>query len=291
MQTYKLKNGRVIGQGQPCFVIAEIGLNHNGSLENALKLIDEAVKAGCDAVKFQKRTPEVSTPRDQWDKMRETPWGTMSYIDYRYKVEFGADEYRAIDAMAKEKGIIWFASCWDEESVDFLEQFDPAIYKAASAGLTDLALLKKKKDTGKPLIISTGMSTMEEITKAVDFIGKDQLLIAHSTSSYPAPTNELNLRMINTLTQKYPEVPIGYSGHETGLATTLAAVVLGATFVERHFTLDRAMWGSDQAASVEPVGMAKLVKDIRDVEAALGDGIKKVYDSELGPREKLRRVK
>ena len=291
MQTYKLKNGRVIGQGQPCFVIAEIGLNHNGSLDIALQLIDEAVKAGCDAVKFQKRTPKVSTPRDQWDKMRETPWGTMSYIDYRFKVEFGEDEYRAIDAKAKEKGIIWFASCWDEESVDFLEQFDPAIDKAASAALTDMSLLKKKKDTGKPLIISTGMSTMEEINTAVDYLGTDNLLIAHSTSSYPAPTNELNLRMINTLAKVYPQVPIGYSGHETGLATTLAAVVTGATFVERHFTLDRAMWGSDQAASVEPVGMAKLVKDIRDIEAAMGDGIKKVYDSELGPREKLRRVK
>ena len=291
MQTYKLKNGRVIGQGQPCFVIAEIGLNHNGSLDIALQLIDEAVKAGCDAVKFQKRTPKVSTPRDQWDKMRETPWGTMSYIDYRFKVEFGEDEYRAIDSKAKEKGIIWFASCWDEESVDFLEQFDPAIYKAASAALTDMSLLKKKKDTGKPLIISTGMSTMEEINTTVDYLGTDNLLIAHSTSSYPAPTNELNLRMINTLAHLYPQVPIGYSGHETGLATTLAAVVTGATFVERHFTLDRAMWGSDQAASVEPVGMAKLVKDIRDIEAAMGDGVKKVYDSELGPREKLRRVK
>lgn len=291
MQTYTLKNGRVIGQGQPCFIIAEIGLNHNGSLDIALQLIEEAVKCGCDAVKFQKRTPEVSTPKDQWEIQRETPWGTMSYIDYRYKVEFGKDEYKAIDAFCKKKGIIWFASCWDEESVDFLEQFDPALYKAASAALTDMPLLQKKKDTGKPLIISTGMSTMDEISFAVDHLGTENLLIAHSTSSYPAPTNELNLRMIHTLQGKYPDVPIGYSGHETGLATTLAAVVLGATFVERHFTLDRAMWGSDQAASIEPVGMAKLVKDIRDIESALGDGIKKVYDSELGPRAKLRRVK
>jgi N-acetylneuraminate synthase len=291
MQTYTLPNGRKIGQGQSCFIIAEIGLNHNGSLDIALKLIDEAVKAGCDAVKFQKRTPEICTPKDQWDVMRDTPWGPMRYIDYRYKVEFGAEEYKAIDKHAKEKGIIWFASCWDEESVEFLEQFNPAIYKAASAALTDLPLLKAKKDTGKPLIISTGMSTMEEITTAVDHIGTNNLLIAHATSSYPAPVNELNLRMIHTLQHKYPEVPVGYSGHETGLATTLAAVALGATFVERHFTLDRAMWGSDQAASVEPVGMAKLVKDIRDIEAALGDGVKKVYESELAPRAKLRRVK
>ncbi|MBS1619686.1 MAG: N-acetylneuraminate synthase family protein [Bacteroidetes bacterium] len=291
MQTYTLKNGRVIGQGQPCFIIAEIGLNHNGSLDIALQLIDEAVKAGCDAVKFQKRTPEVCTPKDQWDIMRETPWGTMRYIDYRYKVEFGKDEYKTIDDYCTKKGIIWFASCWDEESVDFLEQFKPALYKAASAALTDMPLLQKKKDTGKPLIISTGMSTMDEITTAVDHIGTENLLIAHSTSSYPAPISELNLRMINTLQSKYPDVPIGYSGHETGLATTLAAVAMGATFIERHFTLDRAMWGSDQAASVEPVGMAKLVKDIRDIEAAMGDGVKKVYDSELGPRAKLRRVK
>jgi N-acetylneuraminate synthase len=291
MHTYKLKNGRVIGQGQPCFIIAEIGLNHNGSLDIALQLIDEAVKAGCDAVKFQKRTPRVSTPRDQWDKLRETPWGTMTYIDYRFKVEFGEEEYRAIDKRAKEKGITWFASCWDEESVDFLEQFDPAIYKAASAALTDMPLLKRKKDTGKPLIISTGMSTAEEIDAAVKFLGTEKLLIAHATSSYPAPANELNLRMIHTLAAKYPDAPIGYSGHETGLATTLAAVAMGATFVERHFTLDRAMWGSDQAASVEPVGMAKLVKDIRDIEAALGDGVKKVYESEMGPRAKLRRAK
>lgn len=291
MKTYTLKNNRVIGQGQPCFIIAEIGINHNGSLESALKLIDEAAKAGCDAVKFQKRTPEVSTPRDQWEVMRDTPWGRMSYLEYRYKVEFGKEEYAAIDERAKEKGIIWFASCWDEESVDFLEQFDPAIYKAASAALTDLPLLKKKISTGKPLIISTGMSTMEEIETAVEHIGTNSLLIAHSTSSYPAPTQELNLRMISTLQQRFPEVPIGYSGHETGLATTSAAVAIGATFIERHFTLDRALWGSDQAASVEPVGMARLVKDIRDIEAAMGDGIKKVYDSELGPRAKLRRVK
>ena len=291
MQTYTLKNGRVIGQGQPCFIIAEIGLNHNGSLDIALQLIDEAVKAGCDAVKFQKRTPEVCTPKDQWDVMRETPWGTMRYIDYRYKVEFGKDEYKTIDDYCTKKGIVWFASCWDEESVDFLEQFQPALYKAASAALTDMPLLQKKKDTGKPLIISTGMSTMDEITTAVDHIGTENLLIAHSTSSYPAPISELNLRMIHTLQSKYPDVPVGYSGHETGLATTLAAVAMGATFIERHFTLDRAMWGSDQAASVEPVGMAKLVKDIRDIEAAMGDGVKKVYDSELGPRAKLRRVK
>lgn len=291
MKTFTLKNGRTIGQGQSCFLIAEIGINHNGSLDIALKLMEEAAKAGFDAVKFQKRTPEICTPRDQWDIMRDTPWGRMRYIDYRYKVEFGEAEYAAIDKFAREHNITWFASCWDEPSVDFLEQFDVALYKAASASLTDIDLLKKKKATGKPLIISTGMSTMEEITNAVSQIGTDNLLIAHATSAYPCAVNELNLRMIHTLQGMYPEVPIGYSGHETGLAPTLAAVAMGACFVERHVTLDRAMWGSDQAASVEPGGMARLVRDIRDIEAALGDGVKKLYDSEVGQRQKLRRVK
>lgn len=291
MKTFTLKNGRTIGSGQPCFLIAEIGINHNGSLDTALKLMEEAAKAGFDAVKFQKRTPEICTPRDQWDIMRDTPWGRMRYIDYRYKVEFGEAEYAAIDKFAREHNITWFASCWDEPSVDFLEQFDVALYKAASASLTDIDLLKKKKATGKPLIISTGMSTMEEITGAVSQIGTDNLLLAHATSAYPCAVNELNLRMIHTLQGMYPEVPIGYSGHETGLAPTLAAVALGACFVERHVTLDRAMWGSDQAASVEPAGMGRLVRDIRDIEAALGDGVKKLYDSEVGQRQKLRRVK
>jgi len=291
MTTFTLKNGRVIGQRQPCFLIAEIGINHNGSLDVALKLMEEAAKAGFDAVKFQKRTPEICTPRDQWDIMRDTPWGRMRYIDYRYKVEFGEAEYAAIDKFAKENGITWFASCWDEPSVDFLQQFDVALYKAASASLTDIDLLKRKKATGKPLIISTGMSTMEEITNAISQIGSDNLLVAHATSAYPCAVNELNLRMIHTLQGLYPEVPIGYSGHETGLAPTLAAVALGACFVERHVTLDRAMWGSDQAASVEPAGMARLVRDIRDIEASLGDGVKKLYDSEIGQRQKLRRVK
>ena len=291
MNSYKLNNKISIGSGQPCFIIAEIGINHNGSLDTALQLIDEAAKAGCNAVKFQKRTPEICTPRDQWDIMRDTPWGRMSYIDYRHKVEFGDKEYAAIDKFSKEKGIIWFASCWDEPSVDFLEKFQPALYKAASASLTDISLLKRKKATGKPLIISTGMSTLEEIQLAVSSIGTDNLLIAHATSAYPCSVNELNLKMIPNLQKMYPEVPIGYSGHETGLAPTIVAVGLGAFFVERHLTLDRAMWGSDQAASVEPAGMARLVRDIRDIEAALGDGVKKVYDSEVGQRQTLRKVK
>ncbi len=281
---------KLVGDGQPVFIIAEIGINHNGSLEIAKKIIDGAVQAGCDAVKFQKRTPEICVPKDQWYIERDTPWGRMTYLEYRYKVEFGKDEYTEIDRYCKEKGILWFASCWDEPSVEFMEQFDPPCYKAASASLTDIELLKKKKSTGRPLIISTGMSTMEEIEAAVEAIGTDNLLIAHSTSTYPCPPEELNLRMIHTLKAKYPMCPIGYSGHETGLATTWAAVALGATFVERHITLDRAMWGTDQAASVELGGFARLVSNIRDIEKALGDGIKRVYESEIGPRKKLRRV-
>jgi N-acetylneuraminate synthase len=282
---------RSIGAGQPVYIIAEIGINHNGSMDIAKRLIDEAVAAGCDAVKFQKRTPELCTPKDQWHLERDTPWGRMTYINYRHMIELGFEEYSEIDAHCKAKGIDWFVSCWDEESVDFMEQFDPGVYKFASASLTDHALIEKVKRTGKPFILSTGMSTMDEIRGAVDKFGTDNLLIAHSTSAYPCPPQELNLRMIETLSEWYPDTPIGYSGHETGLATTIAAVAMGACFVERHFTLDRAMWGSDQAASVEPQGMQKLVRDIRDVEQSLGDGIKRVYDSELGAMKRLRRAR
>jgi N-acetylneuraminate synthase len=290
MNPIKLRDGRKIGNQQPTYIIAEIGLNHNGSMENTKKLIDLAKEAGVDAVKFQKRTPEICTPKDQWDIMRETPWGRMRYIDYRYKVEFGDEEYAEIDRYCNEVGIDWFASCWDEPSVDFLEKFNPKLYKSASASLTDIPLLKAMKDTGKPLIISTGMSTMAEIEYAVKELGTENLLIAHSTSAYPCNPSELNLKMIGTLQKLFPETPIGYSGHETGLATTYAAVALGACFIERHFTLDRAMWGSDQAASVEPEGFRRLVRDIRDIEISMGDGVKQVYESEIGPMKKLRKL-
>ncbi|MGD0678819.1 MAG: N-acetylneuraminate synthase family protein [Polyangiaceae bacterium] len=282
---------RIVGDQQRVFVVAEIGINHNGSLELARKMIDGAVLAGCDAVKFQKRTPERCVPRDQWLIERDTPWGRMPYIEYRHRVEFGEREYTAIDGYCRERGILWFASCWDEPSVDFIERFDPPCYKAASASLTDLPLLRKMRSTGKPLIVSTGMSTMDEIDRAVSGIGEEGVLIAHATSTYPCPVEQLNLRMIHTLKQRYPAVPIGYSGHETGLAPTWAAVAMGATFVERHITLDRAMWGTDQAASVEIVGLVRLVANIRDIERSLGDGIKRVYPEELAARRKLRRVR
>lgn len=286
----KISKDRSIGDGQPSYVIAEIGINHNGEVSIAKKLIDAAVDAGCDAVKFQKRTPEICVPRDQWEKERDTPWGKMTYIDYKKRIEFERDEFSEIDAYCKSNGIDWFASCWDEPSVDFMEQFEPVMYKMASASLTDLPLLSKVRSTGRPLMLSTGMSTTHEIEVAVKHVGLDNLMIAHSTSAYPCPPEELNLRMIHTLMEKYPGIPIGYSGHETGLATTQAAVAMGASFVERHFTLDRAMWGTDHAASVEPAGMARLVRNIRDIELAMGDGVKKVYDSEIEPRKRLRRV-
>lgn len=280
-----------IGHNQPAYIIAEIGINHNGSLDIAKQLINEAANAGCSAVKFQKRTPELCVPKEQWDIERDTPWGRMTYIDYRHKVEFGEKEFTEIDAHCREKGIDWFASCWDEPSVDFIEQFNPPYYKAASASLTDHGLLLKMKTTGKPLIISTGMSTLTEIVQAIEAIGTEDLLIAHATSAYPCSLEELNLKMIKTLKRMFPEVPIGYSGHETGLATTVTAIALGACFVERHFTLDRAMWGSDQAASVEPTGMRRLVRDIQAIEKALGDGVKRVYASEQKALQKLRRIK
>lgn len=281
---------RLVGYGQPVFIIAEIGINHNGSLDIAKKMIEGAAAAGCDAVKFQKRTPELCVPKHQWHLERDTPWGRMTYIDYRHKVEFDYQEYSEIDRFCKKLGIEWFASCWDEEAVAFMENFDTVCYKAASASLTDFPLLTAMKSTGKPLIISTGMSTWEEIEQAVATLGQDNLLIAHATSSYPCPPEELNLLVIRTLQRAFPAVNIGYSGHETGLATTWAAVALGACFVERHITLDRAMWGTDQAASVETGGLQRLVSNIRDIEKSLGDGIKRVYDSEMPSRNKLRRV-
>ena len=282
--------GRNVGPGQPVFVIAEIGINHNGSIDVAKRLIDGAVLAGCDAVKFQKRTPELCVPEHQWHLERDTPWGRMTYLEYKKRIELGQDEFEQIDVYCRERGILWFASCWDEPSVAFIEQFDPPCYKAASASLTDEPLLAAMMDTQKPLITSTGMSTMDEIEDMVKTLGRRNLLIAHSTSAYPCPVEHLNLRMIQTLQAKYPTVPIGYSGHEVGLAPTWAAVSLGATFVERHITLDRAMWGTDQAASVEVVGLMRLVSSIRDIEKALGDGKKRVYESELSSLHKLRRV-
>lgn len=283
--------GLRVGDGEAVLVIAEIGINHNGSLDIARKLIDGAYLAGAQAVKFQKRTPELCVPKEQWQLERDTPWGRISYIEYRRRMEFGETEFRAIDRHCRERGILWFASCWDEEAVDFMERFDPPCTKVASASLTDHDLLRKVRATGRPIMLSTGMSTAAEIAEAVAVAGREKLLLAHATSTYPCPPGDLNLRMIETLSRLYPECPVGYSGHETGLAPTWAAVALGATFVERHITLDRALWGSDQAASVEIGGFLRLVSNIRDIEKAMGDGVKRVYDAERAQIAKLRRVK
>lgn len=280
---------RWVGQGYPTYIIAEIGINHNGDINIARRLIDVAVMAGCDAVKFQKRNPEKAVPPEYRNVTRETPWGLMSYLEYRHRIEFDQPAYQEIDRYAREKGIHWFASCWDEDSVDFIEQFNPPCYKVASASLTDFALLERIRSAGRPVILSTGMSTMEEIEAAATIMDQEKLLIAHSTSTYPCPPEELNLRMLQTLAGKY-NCPIGYSGHEVGLQTTFAAITLGAAFVERHITLDRAMWGSDQAASIEPWGLMRLVRDIRVIEKALGDGQKRVYESEMKARQRLRRT-
>ena len=288
--TREVKLGkRWVGDGHPVYIIAEVGINHNGDLDIAKQLIDSAVEAGCDAVKFQKRTPELCVPEDQRDKMRHTPWGYISYMEYREKVEFDQNQFSEIVDYCKEKEIDWTASAWDEPSVDFLEQFDPIFHKAPSASLTDTALLTKMRQRKKPVILSTGMSEMEQIKAAVDLIGTDDLILTHCTSTYPCPPEELNLRMIQTLRDIYP-CPVGYSGHEVGLPTTVAAVTLGACVIERHITLDRAMWGSDQAASIEPGGLRLLVKYIRVVEQALGDGVKTVYASEQPSIQKLRRI-
>jgi N-acetylneuraminate synthase len=281
---------RIVGDGYPAYIIAEIGINHNGQLEIAKQMIDAAVHAGADAVKFQKRTPEVCTPPEQQKQMRETPWGYITYLEYRYKVEFSEEQYCEIDRYCKEKGIAWLASVWDEPSVDFLSKFDTPAYKIPSASLTDHKLIRYARATGKPLILSSGMSTMEQIRNGIQIAGEESLALMHCTSTYPCEPDELNLKMIQTLRGEFPNLPIGYSGHEVGLVPSAVAVAFGACMVERHLTLDRAMWGSDQAASVEPGGFERLVKYIRVTEASLGDGIKRVYDSEKSSMKKLRRV-
>jgi N-acetylneuraminate synthase len=280
--------GREVGGSAPSYIVAEIGINHNGQVELAKQLIDAAADAGCDAVKFQKRTIDVVyTPADL-ARPRESPFGTTNG-ELKRGLEFGQPEYDEIDDYCRERSITWFASCWDEQSVDFIARYSPPCYKIASASLTDHALLRHQRAQGAPLILSTGMSTLAEIDAAVEALGTQDLVILHSTSSYPARIEELNLAMIATLRRRYG-VPVGYSGHEVGLAPSVAAVALGACLVERHLTLDRAMWGSDHAASVEPQGFSRVVRDARVIELAMGDGVKRVYESELPVREKLRRI-
>jgi N-acetylneuraminate synthase len=283
-----LLGDRLVGDGHPCFVIAEIGINHNGDTHIARQLIDVASLAGCEAVKFQKRTIDVVYTPEELAKPRETPFGATNG-DLKRGLEFGQSEYEQIDAYCRTKPIAWTASCWDEASVDFIDQFNPPFYKVASASLTDDALLRHTRAKGKPIVLSTGMSTLDQIDHAVEVLGKEDLVLLHCCSTYPAQYSELNLRAIPTFSQRYG-VPIGYSGHETGIASSVAAAGLGACVVERHVTLDRAMWGSDHAASLEPNGIMRVVRDIRLVETALGDGVKSVVPSEIPVMKKLRRV-
>ena len=287
MSTVKVGN-KLLGAGQPCYVIAEIGINHNGDIDLAKRLISVAVAAGCDAVKFQKRTVEIVYTEKELATPRPNPWGDTNG-DLKRGLEFGQEEYDEIDAFCRSIKIDWFVSPWDEISVDFMEQYDTPVYKIASASLTDDNLLRHVRKTGKPVIASTGMSTYAEIDHAVDVLGKENLILMHTTSTYPAKYEQLNLKAIPSMIDRYG-IPVGYSGHETGIPTTVAAAVLGACCVERHITMDRAMWGSDQSASLEPNGISRLVRDIRLVEQSLGDGIKRVYEEEVPVMKKLRRV-
>lgn len=279
---------KTIGDGFPCFITAEIGINHNGEVLQAKKLIDLAVSVGCDAVKFQKRTIDVVYTKEELAKERQSVFGETNG-DLKRGLEFGYEQYKEIDEYCKEKNIIWYASCWDEQSVDFIEQFDVPCYKIASASLTDDNLLKYVRKTGKPIFLATGMSTMEQIQHAVDVLGEDNLIIYHCTSTYPTDLQEINLRVIETLREKY-NCPIGFSGHEKGILPSIMSAMLGANAVERHITTDRTLWGSDQAASLERDGINRVVRDIHQLKLILGDGVKKVYDSEKLIIKKLRRI-
>ena len=279
---------RPVGEGHPSYIIGEIGINHNGSLDIAKSLIAVAKNAGCDAVKFQKRTIDIVYTAKELATPRENPFGATNG-DLKRGLEFGEEQYRKINDYCEEMGIVWFASCWDEPSVDFINLFPVPCYKVASASLTDDNLLLHTRATGKPMLLSTGMSTIEEIDHAVEIVGKENLILIHTTSTYPANYDELDLRVIQTLKQRYG-VPVGYSGHETGIASSVAAVALGACVVERHITLERSMWGSDQAASLGPSGLTKLTRDIRLVEMSMGTGEKRVFEREIPVMNKLRRV-
>ena len=270
-------------------IIAEIGINHNGDLDIAKKLIDVASFACCSVVKFQKRNPDVCVPHHQKGFMRDTPWGRMPYIEYKHKIEFGKDEYDEIDNYCKDKKISWTASPWDLDSLHFLTNYDLPFVKIPSALLTDYELIKESSKNFDEIILSTGMSTMEEIDEAVKEIDDNcNYALLHCNSTYPAPIEDLNLSCIKTLKDKY-NCRVGYSGHEYGLPTTIASLCFGATIIERHITLDKSMWGTDQMSSVEPHGLIKLVRGVRELESAIGDGKKVVTEKEQQIKLKLRK--
>jgi len=277
-----------LGGWRPSFIIAEIGINHNGDIEIAKKLIDLAVVSGCNAVKFQKRTIEVVYTAEELDKPRESPFGGTNR-DLKVALEFGKKEYDVIDRYCREKNIPWFASCWDENSVDFIDRYNVPCFKIASASLSDDKLLQHTRKKDRPILLSTGMSTLEQVDHAVEVLGKKDLILLQACSNYPADYSDLNLRVIPFFQKRYG-IPVGYSGHETGLPSSVAAVALGACVIERHITLERSMWGSDQAASLGPSGIIRMVRDIRISELAFGDGVKRLLDKEIPIMKKLRRV-
>lgn len=286
----KVKIGnKTIGDGEPVFITAEIGINHNGDINITKKLIDMAVFAGCDAVKFQKRTIELVYTPEELAKERENPFGSTNG-DLKRGLEFSKEEYKEINRYCKQRGIIWFASPWDVKSVDFLEGFNIPCYKIASPCLTDDELLKRVRKTRKLIIMSTGMSTLKQINHAVKVLGEKNLILLHCVSTYPSKIEELNLNVIPWLRKSF-HCPIGHSGHTTGIVEAVIAATLGASMVEVHITLDRAMWGSDQAASLEPNGLNRIVRDIRNLPICLGDGKKRVLESEMPIIQKLRKVK
>lgn len=307
--------GIVVGRGKPRFFVAEVGINHNGSLEIAKKLIDAAAEAGAQAVKFQKRTipvvysaEELAKPRaidrsilenavkrgvlskEAVARLRKSDFKDSTNGDLKWALEFTEPEYREIFNYASKKGLLCFASPWDEASVDFLEKFNPPCHKIASAMINHHRLIRKVADTGRPVILSTGMSTLDEIMAAVNILNGVPLVLLHTVSTYPAKEEELNLRSIIKFRRIFPGILIGYSGHEPGVAASVAASVLGAHVLERHITLDKKMFGTDQAASLEPHEFAQLVKSVREIERAIGDGVKRIWPSEVPIREKLGKI-
>lgn len=273
------------------YFIAEIGINHNGDLEIAKRLIDAAFACQWDCVKFQKREPDFCIPGHQKNRPKETPWGKMTYLEYKKRIEFGKEEYDYIDRYCKEKPIDWTASIWDKPSLEFLLNYNIPFIKIPSAKLTEKELLEEAAKSGKPLLISTGMSSIEEIDQAVEILERynTQYALMHCNSVYPAPIEELNINCVKTLRQRY-KCPIGYSGHEYNLEPSVYAVVLGAKIIERHITLDHNMWGTDQSSSLEVLAMDLLRKRIKDINKVLGDGKKIVTESEKRIRKKLRGV-
>jgi N-acetylneuraminate synthase len=281
-------NNIEIGGGRT-FIIAEIGINHNGDIELAKKLVLAAKDAGCDAVKFQKRTVDVVYTKTELEMARQSPFGETNG-DLKRGLEFDEKRYLEIDKYCKQINILWFASPWDEASVDFLEKFNTPCYKVAAASVTDSGLLDKIRATGKPVLLSCGMSSEAEIEKAVRRLDAKNLILMYCRSLYPAPANKINMRAMQTLMTKYPNILTGYSGHEEDTVISAAAVSLGACAVERHFTLDRSMWGSDQKASIEPAAMKTMIENIRLIESALGSPELRCLPEEEPVKKKLRRI-